>query len=70
MNEIFGGYWWLIIIAAIFCIIVFFSGIRIIRPTHRGLIERLGKYVRFAQPGFHWVFPEESPIRAGSSEAC
>jgi regulator of protease activity HflC (stomatin/prohibitin superfamily) len=57
MNEIFGGYWWLIIITAIFCIIVFFSGIRIIRPTTRGLIERLGKYVRFAQPGFHWVVP-------------
>jgi len=57
MNEIFGGYWWLIIITAIFCIILFFSGIRIIRPTTRGLIERLGKYVRFAQPGFHWVVP-------------
>lgn len=38
-------------------IIIFFSGIRIIRPTHRGLIERLGKYVRFANPGFHWIIP-------------
>ena len=35
----------------------FLIGIRIVRPTHRGLIERLGKYNRFAQPGFHWVFP-------------
>jgi regulator of protease activity HflC (stomatin/prohibitin superfamily) len=56
MNEIFGGYWWLII-TAIFCIILFFSGIRIVRPTTRGLIERLGKYIRFAEPGFHWVVP-------------
>lgn len=38
-------------------VIFFFSGVRIIRPTHRGLIEVLGKYRRFAQPGFHWVFP-------------
>ncbi len=41
------------------CIIfvIFIAGIRIVRPTHRGLIERLGKYVRFAQPGFHWIIP-------------
>jgi len=44
------------IIAAI-VIVLFFSGIRIIRPTHRGLIERLGKYNRFANPGFHWIVP-------------
>jgi regulator of protease activity HflC (stomatin/prohibitin superfamily) len=36
---------------------IFFLGIRIVRPTHRGLVERLGKYIRFANPGFHWVFP-------------
>jgi regulator of protease activity HflC (stomatin/prohibitin superfamily) len=45
-----------LIIAAI-VIVLFFSGIRIIRPTHRGLIERLGKYNRFANPGFHWIVP-------------
>jgi regulator of protease activity HflC (stomatin/prohibitin superfamily) len=28
-----------------------------VRPTHRGLVETLGKYRRFAQPGFNWVFP-------------
>ena len=36
---------------------LFLIGIRIVRPTHRALVERLGKYNRFAQPGFHWVFP-------------
>jgi regulator of protease activity HflC (stomatin/prohibitin superfamily) len=40
-----------------FLLVFFFAGVRIIRPTHRGLIEVLGKYRRFAQPGFHWVFP-------------
>jgi regulator of protease activity HflC (stomatin/prohibitin superfamily) len=38
-------------------VVVFLSGIRIVRPTHRGLIERLGKYARFAYPGFHWIIP-------------
>jgi regulator of protease activity HflC (stomatin/prohibitin superfamily) len=42
---------------AITIVIIFLSGIRIIRPTHRGLVERLGKYNRFARPGFNWVFP-------------
>jgi len=36
---------------------LFLAGVRIVRPTHRGLIERLGKYNRFAQPGFHWIIP-------------
>ncbi len=38
-------------------IVLFFLGVRIIRPTHRGLIERLGKYHHFAEPGFHWIIP-------------
>jgi regulator of protease activity HflC (stomatin/prohibitin superfamily) len=38
-------------------LIIFFAGIRIIRPTHRGLVERLGKYKRFALPGFQWIIP-------------
>ncbi|HSO78084.1 MAG TPA: SPFH domain-containing protein, partial [Bacteroidales bacterium] len=41
----------------IFVVIIFFAGIRIVRPTHRGLIERLGKYYHFANPGFHWIIP-------------
>ncbi len=41
--------------AVIFVFLV--SGIRIIRPTHRGLIERLGKYQRFGRPGFNWIIP-------------
>lgn len=36
---------------------IILSGVRIIRPTQRGLIETLGKYSRFAQPGFHWIIP-------------
>jgi regulator of protease activity HflC (stomatin/prohibitin superfamily) len=38
-------------------VIEFLVGIKIVRPTQRGLIERLGKYNRFANPGFQWVMP-------------
>lgn len=38
-------------------IIIFFGGVKIVRPTQRGLIERLGKYKKFANPGFHWIIP-------------
>jgi regulator of protease activity HflC (stomatin/prohibitin superfamily) len=37
--------------------IIFFLGVRIIRPTQRGLIETFGKYTKFANPGFHWIIP-------------
>jgi len=43
--------------AIVVVVIIFFAGIRIVRPTHRGLVERLGKYNRFAMPGFNWVIP-------------
>jgi regulator of protease activity HflC (stomatin/prohibitin superfamily) len=29
----------------------------VVRPTGRGLIERLGKYRRLAAPGFNWIIP-------------
>jgi len=38
-------------------VIVFLMGIKIVRPTHRGLVERFGRYNRFATPGFNWVIP-------------
>jgi len=46
--------YWIIAMAVI---LIFFWGIRIVRPTHRALIERLGKYHHFANPGFHWIIP-------------
>ena len=47
----------LYIIVGIVIVFFFFFGIRIIRPTHRGLVERLGKYSHFAHPGFNWIIP-------------
>jgi regulator of protease activity HflC (stomatin/prohibitin superfamily) len=52
MEPNFSLFWLIIPV-----IIIFLLGVRIIRPTHRGLIERLGKYHHFAHPGFHWIIP-------------
>lgn len=41
----------------IFVVLIFLAGIRIVRPTRRGLVERLGKYRRFANAGFNWIIP-------------
>ena len=51
MNSILIG------LVVFFLFVFFLSGIRIVRPTHRGLVERLGRYRKFANPGFNWIVP-------------
>ena len=46
-----------VVVAVAVAILFLLSGIRIVRPTHRGLIERLGRYRHFAAPGFNWIIP-------------
>ncbi|MFH1834191.1 MAG: SPFH domain-containing protein, partial [bacterium] len=46
-----------IVIAAVIVVGLLIAGIRIVRPTQRGLVERLGKYNRYANPGFHLIIP-------------
>lgn len=45
------------LIVAIVALILFFWGIRIIRPMEKGLIERFGKYELTVGAGFHWILP-------------
>jgi regulator of protease activity HflC (stomatin/prohibitin superfamily) len=45
------------VIIILVILLIFLLGIRIVRPTHKALIERLGKYRRMANPGFHWIIP-------------
>ena len=54
-----GGWVALIIVVVVLLVIIvgILSGIRIVRPTHRGLVERLGKYNRFCEPGIHLTIP-------------
>ncbi len=47
----------LLLISVAALLLLFFAGIRVVRPTQRGLIERLGKYRRLAVPGFNWIIP-------------
>jgi len=54
MNGLQFG--WMFILGII-VVLIFLMGIRIVRPTHRGLVERLGKYNQFGNPGFHWIIP-------------
>lgn len=46
---------WIILIFVLLWI--FSMGIRIVRPRQRGLIERLGKFKKTADQGFHWIIP-------------
>jgi regulator of protease activity HflC (stomatin/prohibitin superfamily) len=46
------------VIAILVLVILFLSAaLRIVRPTQRGLVERFGKYNRFAPPGLHFMIP-------------
>jgi regulator of protease activity HflC (stomatin/prohibitin superfamily) len=46
-----------IVVAAIAVLVLLAASIRVVRPTHRGLVERFGKYNRYAGPGLHIIVP-------------
>ncbi len=50
------NYFWIVVGVAV-VVFIFLLGIRVVRPTHRALVERFGKYQRFGGPGFHWIIP-------------
>ena len=47
----------LIIILVVIVVVLFALGIRLVRPFQKGVVERLGKYRRIAEPGFNWIIP-------------
>ena len=47
----------IIVIVVTLVVILFLCGFKVVRPTHRALVERLGKYHHFANPGLHWIIP-------------
>jgi len=53
--EMFGMLGWGIL--AVLLIWIFSMGIRVVRPVEKGLVERLGKYKKTAEQGFHWIIP-------------
>ena len=48
-------YWIWIVLGVIVLLLI--MSLRTVRPTERGLIERFGKYNRFANPGLHFILP-------------
>jgi regulator of protease activity HflC (stomatin/prohibitin superfamily) len=49
--------YYLISAGLVLVVVLFLAGMRVVRPTTRGLVERLGKYRRFGNPGFNWIIP-------------
>ena len=47
----------IVVVAVVVVLLLARSSVRMVRPTHRALIERLGKYNRYAGPGIHGVVP-------------
>lgn len=45
-----------IVVGAV-AVLVFLCGIRIVRPLEKGVVERLGKFRKIAEQGFHWIIP-------------
>ena len=48
---------WILLIVTIFLLACIALGLRTIRPTDRGLIERFGRYNRFGNPGLILIIP-------------
>jgi regulator of protease activity HflC (stomatin/prohibitin superfamily) len=46
-----------LIVLTIFLFIVALTGMRIVSPSEKGVIERLGRYQRTAQPGLNFLMP-------------
>ena len=44
-------------VVVVVVVILALLSVRVVRPTHRGLVERLGKYHHYCGPGFHLVVP-------------
>jgi len=45
------------VILGFFLFVIFFLGIKIVRPVEVGIVEFLGKYSRTAGAGFNWIVP-------------
>lgn len=47
----------IVFLVVFFVIIIFASGIKILRPVEVGIIEFLGRYSKTASAGFNWIIP-------------
>ncbi len=47
----------LLIVVAVVILIFASTGVRVVRPYEKGVVERLGKYLRTAQSGITIIIP-------------
>ena len=57
MVELDNGMLIGLVLLGLIILVIFFSGIKIIRPTHRAAVETFGKYTRFQKSGITFIFP-------------
>jgi regulator of protease activity HflC (stomatin/prohibitin superfamily) len=63
------GYFITLIVVVILVFVLLPASIRTVRPTDRGLVERFGRYNRFANPGIVFLIPYvEKLIRVNVTE--
>ncbi|MDD5339249.1 MAG: SPFH/Band 7/PHB domain protein [Dehalococcoidales bacterium] len=48
--------YWIYIVVGVVVLLLLLS-LRTVRPIDRGLVERFGRYARFAPPGLHFIIP-------------
>jgi len=46
-----------ILLILVLLIVLFASGVKIVRPIEKGIVEFLGKYSKTASAGFNWITP-------------
>jgi regulator of protease activity HflC (stomatin/prohibitin superfamily) len=52
-----------LVFLAVVIIIIALTGLKIIQPYQKGLVERLGRYQRTAEPGLHLIVPFIEKLR-------
>ncbi|MCK4366280.1 MAG: SPFH domain-containing protein, partial [Thermoplasmatales archaeon] len=61
MIDIFGEFcmlgWGMLFFFIFLGLFTFFSGIRIVRPLEKGVVERFGRFKRVTDQGFKWIIP-------------
>ena len=52
----------IVLYVVIIVLVIFASGVKIIRPVEVGIVEFLGRYSKTARAGFNWIIPYLSKI--------
>lgn len=51
------------VVIAVFAVVLFFSGLKVIDQFEKGVVLTLGKYTGTREPGLNWIFPVIQTMR-------